>query len=101
MARRQVGCLPVVDRSSRVIGIVTDRDLTRRVLALGLDPIRTRVDEVMSHPVITGCLEDHPSEVEATMRREGVRRLPVVGRDGRLVGLVVTEAPPAPPERTS
>jgi CBS domain-containing protein len=99
MARHQVGCLPVVDRLRRVVGMVTDRDLTLRVLAQGLDPIRTRVEEVMSHPVITGFEDELPGQLEETMLREGVWRLPVLGRDGRLVGLVVAKAAALCPDR--
>jgi CBS domain-containing protein len=89
MRDRQVGTVIVVD-DRRPVGIVTDRDLAVRVLAGGLDP-QTRVSEVMT-PSPTTIRED-ATIVSALghMRAGRFRRLPVVERDGSLVGIVALD----------
>ena len=52
MRSESVGCVVVVEGSGAPIGLVTDRDLTRRVVAKGLDPDATRVEDVMTAPVV-------------------------------------------------
>jgi CBS domain-containing protein len=87
MRDRQVGTVVVVDEM-RPIGMITDRDLTVRVLAAGLDPQATRVSEIMT-PSPTTISEDESIETAVGYMRAGrFRRLPVVGRDGRLVGIL-------------
>lgn len=82
-----VGSLPVCD-GRRLVGMVTDRDITVRGTARGLPAESTTLDQVMSGDV-QWCYEDQPVE-EAThlMSQAQVRRLPVVDRDKRLVGVL-------------
>jgi CBS domain-containing protein len=88
MAARNVGTLLIVDAAGRPVGIVTDRDLALRVVGLGRDPNQVSVAEVMS-PDPANVLEDSPIEQALErMRQHRVRRMPVVGRDGRLVGIL-------------
>jgi len=90
MRDRQVGTVIVVDEM-RPVGIVTDRDLTVRALAPGLDPRATRVSEVMT-PSPTTIREDDSIETALGYMRAGrFRRLPVVGRDGRLLGILALD----------
>ena len=90
MRDRQVGTVIVVD-DMRAVGILTDRDLTVRVLAAGLDPQATRVSEVMT-PSPTTIGEDDSIETAVGYMREGrFRRLPVVARDGRVIGIVALD----------
>jgi CBS domain-containing protein len=90
MRDRQVGTVIVVDEM-RPVGILTDRDLTVRVLAAGLDPQATRVSEVMT-PSPTTISEDDSIETAVGYMRAGrFRRLPVVGRDGRVVGILALD----------
>jgi len=90
MRDRQVGTVIVVD-DMRAVGILTDRDLTVRVLAAGLDPQATRVSEVMT-PSPTTIGEDDAIETAVGYMREGrFRRLPVVARDGRVIGIVALD----------
>ena len=90
MRDRQVGTVIVVD-DMRPVGILTDRDLTVRVLAGGLDPQATRVSEVMT-PSPTTIGEDESIETAVGYMRAGrFRRLPVVGRDGRVVGILALD----------
>lgn len=88
MAARNVGSLLVVDGRRHVLGVVTDRDLALRVVGQGRDPGLTRVVDVMTpHP--DAVSEDTAVEdALAVMRARGVRRLPVLGPGGALVGVV-------------
>jgi CBS domain-containing protein len=82
-----VGSLPVTE-GSRLLGIVTDRDLSVRATAAAKDPNTTRVREVMS-PEIAWVFEDEPADAAArVMRERQIRRLPVLDRGDRLVGVV-------------
>lgn len=90
MRRHQAGCL-VLTRAEGgrelPVGIVTDRDLVTRALAVRLDPL-TALECVMSSPLLC-CRQDATiDEVVAVMEGRGVRRLPVVDNDGTLVGIV-------------
>lgn len=88
MNERNVGTLVVVDRETRPVGIVSDRDLVLRVLATGKDASATPVRDVMTSApkVVT---EATPIEDALKLMRAGrFRRLPVVDRQGALVGLL-------------
>jgi CBS domain-containing protein len=86
MASQDVGSLPVGE-NDRLIGMVTDRDIVTRAVALGLDA-RTPVRDVMTEEVKYCYDDDDVSHVAQNMAELGVRRLPVVNRDKRLVGMV-------------
>jgi CBS domain-containing protein len=87
MDRLNVGALPVCD-GARLVGIVTDRDITVRCTAAGAPPDRTRVCEVMTDDV-RWCFEDDPvEEAEQEMAQVQIRRLPVVDGRKRLVGML-------------
>jgi CBS domain-containing protein len=88
MHDRKVGTLVVIDEQRMPIGIVTDRDLTVRVLAEGRDGSQTTVAEVMSAAPAT-VSEQTPIEDALRLMRSGAfRRVPVVDEDGRLAGLL-------------
>src|SRR6185295_8201156 len=76
----------VVQDSSEVVGIVTDRDLTIRVVGRGLDPKTTPLRDVMTSPVITLSLRDRQETAIQIMQERNVRRIPLV-EQGRLVGI--------------
>jgi CBS domain-containing protein len=89
MEELNVGALPVCD-GERLVGMVTDRDITIRATAAGRAPQETHVDEVMSTDV-RWCFEDQPlDDVMNQMAGSQVRRVPVVSHDAshRLVGIV-------------
>ncbi len=88
MHTRNVGTLIVLDKGSRPIGILTDRDLTVRVVAKGLDPALAAVRDVMTKTPET-VYEDTPIEMALSrMRTACCRRIPVVDEDRKLVGVV-------------
>jgi len=82
-----VGPLPVCENQS-VVGMVTDRDITLRAVALGLDTATTTVREVMSGEIVC-CFDDQEVEVAARlMQSKQIRRVLVLDRDKKLVGIV-------------
>jgi CBS domain-containing protein len=88
MASGDIGSLPVCSDKRIVVGIITDRDITVRAVARGLDPVRTQVQEVMTREVLS-CPAD--SEVEAAcdlMEEKQVRRLVVTDAQDRPIGIV-------------
>lgn len=88
MQESHVGSLVVIDEHRRPIGLVTDRDVALHVLANELDPEAVTVGDCMSSPVVTLERSAPLSRASATMRRHGVRRLPIVDDDGKLVGVL-------------
>lgn len=84
-----VGIIPVVDNEEnrRLQGVITDRDLTVRVLAEGKDG-KMKVSDCMSTDLEAVNKNDTVRHILDVMKRERVRRLPVTDRDGRLVGII-------------
>lgn len=86
MAQNDIGSLPVGD-GDRLVGFLTDRDITVRAVAAGKGP-DTPVSEVMSAEIRYCFMDDDVDDVAKNMADLEVRRLPVVNRDKRLVGIV-------------
>ena len=86
MARADIGCLPVGDKD-KLVGMITDRDLVVRAVAKGLGP-KTLVSEVMTDSIKYCYADQSVDEVARNMAELGVRRLPVVNREKRLVGFI-------------
>jgi CBS domain-containing protein len=86
MADQDIGALPVGE-NDRLVGMITDRDIAVRAVAQGLGP-DTKVREVMSEDVLY-CFDDEDLDDAAhNMGDIKVRRLPVLNRDKRLVGIL-------------
>jgi CBS domain-containing protein len=89
MKALDVGPLPVCGPNDKLVGMITDRDITIRAVAAGRDPNTTPVGEIMTATGLVCCHDDQDvREAVALMRRHGVRRLPVVDRQNRLVGMI-------------
>lgn len=91
MREHHVGSLVVIDHpegSSRPVGVVTDRDIVVAAVAQGVDPQTLRVAEVMNPELKVLDEECGVFEAAETMAATGARRLPVVTRDGSLLGIV-------------
>ena len=87
MKSLDIGMLPVCD-GDRLVGVITDRDITVRGVAQGYDPKTARVQEVMT-PEVIYCFDDEDvKDVAKKMEEKQVRRLPVLNREKRLVGIV-------------
>ena len=82
-----IGPLPVCEHD-RLIGMITDRDITVRATAVGRDPKTTRVREVMTEHVICCHEQDDVREAARLMESKQVRRVAVLDGDDRLVGIV-------------
>ncbi len=91
MRQRHVGDLVVVDDPDgdrSPLGIVTDRDLVVEVLAQERSPAALTVRDIMRAPVAIASIEEDATQAIERMRIHGVRRIPVVGSDGRLAGIL-------------
>jgi len=87
MRELEVGPLPVCE-NDRLVGMITDRDITVRSVSDGHDPWTDKVREAMT-PGIIYCFEDDDvAEASRLMKDNQVRRLVVLNRDKRLVGIV-------------
>ncbi|MEM4362918.1 MAG: CBS domain-containing protein [Candidatus Caldarchaeum sp.] len=86
MAEKGVGSCVVV-KDEKPVGIVTERDVVRKVVAVGLSPKRTRVERIMSSPLIVVGENTSIADAAAIMAGHRVRRLVVV-REDRLAGVV-------------
>jgi CBS domain-containing protein len=87
MKQEDVGVIPVVE-GERLVGTVTDRDITTRVVAEGKDPSSVSMREIASTDLVTIDPQQNVAEALRLMADHQVRRLPVVEEDGRLVGIV-------------
>jgi CBS domain-containing protein len=91
MSDSNVGCVVITGDDLRPVGIVTDRDIVVRVVAIGKDPKKTEINDVMTRdPVV---VEDGTGLFDAMQffRDEGIRRLPIVDGDGKLAGIISTD----------
>lgn len=92
MRHQHIGCIVVVDKTDGgldiPLGIVTDRDIVVEVTATDLDPSTITVGDIMPHELVTARADEGTLEAMRIMRSKGVRRLPVVTEEGRLVGLI-------------
>ena len=87
MKSEDVGALPILD-GDQLAGIVTDRDIVIRAVASAKDPRGMPVREVASREVTTIGPDDSLSDALELMARAQVRRMPVVDKDNRLVGML-------------
>ena len=87
MRADNIGALPVGE-NDRLVGMVTDRDIVMRAVAEERSPGNTSVREVMSESVCYCFEDDDVAEAAKIMAEHQVRRLPVLNRDKRLVGIV-------------
>lgn len=82
-----VGSLPVCE-NQQLVGIITDRDITVRAAAEGRSIETTSVGDVMSPEIVYAFNDQEVEEVAALMEANQIRRVPVVDREKRLVGIV-------------
>ena len=87
MSEKKIGGVLVIAEPYELVGIVTERDLTTKVIAKNLDPNKTRVEEIMTTSVHTITPKDSPGSALAKMKKLGFRHLPVVDKN-RIVGIV-------------
>lgn len=91
MRQHHVGDLVVIDAGNPYrtpVGMLTDRDITVEVVALGVAPENVKAGDIMSRRMITVREDEDQREVAHRMREAGIRRVPVVASDGGLVGIL-------------
>jgi CBS domain-containing protein len=82
------GCVPVVDDTGRVVGMLTDRDVCMAAYINGQPLHELSVSQAMSRNVVRCAPDDPVDAVLAAMSRGRIRRMPVIGRLGALIGIV-------------
>jgi CBS domain-containing protein len=87
MRHLDIGPLPVCD-GDRLVGLLTDRDITVRAVAEGRNPTTTQVRDVMTPEVVYGYDDQDSQDAARLMEQYQIRRLPVLNHDKRLVGMV-------------
>jgi CBS domain-containing protein len=86
MNENEIGCL-IVESKGKAAGIVTERDLLKRVMEKSRDPEMVSVSEIMSQPLIVGSSNMDIEDVVRHMFKYKIKKLPIV-EDGHLVGLI-------------
>ena len=86
MVERNIGAVPVLHKG-RVVGIFSERDLMRRVVAEGRNPLATCLAEVMTDDPLTISMNEEVENCMALMRRHNFRHLPVC-HEGHLIGMI-------------
>jgi CBS domain-containing protein len=88
MRELDIGPLPVCGDNDRLVGMLTDRDIVVRAVAEGHDPKTTRVRDVMTPSVIYCFGDQDVTDAARLMKENQIRRLVVLNRDKRLIGIV-------------
>jgi len=86
MNKYEIGCLIVVSRG-KVLGIMTERDLLKKVVELPRNPARVKVQEIMSKRLVAGTRKMEIPDAARLMLSKKIKKLPIV-EDGKLVGLI-------------
>jgi len=86
MNKKEIGCI-IVTKDGKPIGIVTERDVLRKVIVEGRDPKKTRIEEIMSSPLITGSPEMTLEDAAKLLVLKRIKKLPIVEKE-KLIGIV-------------
>ncbi len=87
MSDRNISCV-VITEGKKPVGIVTERDILKKVVLSGMDIDENSVKEIMSTELITASPESDLIPTGRYMKRKKIRRFPVTNENGNLVGLV-------------
>ena len=88
MVEGDCGALPVVDSNNKPLGVITDRDITCRIIAQGKDPYALHVDDAMTHTAATVFKDTLVEDCMELMEENQVRRMIVLDDDGTVCGMV-------------
>lgn len=88
MAEHNIGSIPVVDEQGRLLGIFTERDLARLIAREGAKALEKKLEEAMTRNPVTASPEDPLPELAHKMIEHGIRHIPVVDEQGKLLGVV-------------
>jgi CBS domain-containing protein len=88
MVEKDIECLPVTDSKGLLCGLVTFRDIVKKVVYMSAFPWELKIEEIMAKNIIT-CSPDSPVlDVVKLMKNKHLRRIPVIDANNTLVGLV-------------
>lgn len=90
LSNLNVGALPVID-DGKLVGIITDRDVSVHAIAIGREPQSTDVQTVMTKEVFTCKADQSLAEAAEIMEQHNIRRLAVVNEDGEVVGILTVD----------
>jgi len=88
MRESDAGIIPVVENENKLVGLITDRDIVVRAVADGEDITTTKAEDVMTSELHTASPDDRIFDVIRKMGDKQIRRVPVVGADGNLQGII-------------
>ena len=90
MKRKNVGSIPVIEneKTRKLVGIVTDRDLALKIVAKELDAKSTKVEAVMTRKLVTCRAEDDLQKALDAMSEHQLRRIPIVYKDNKILGII-------------
>jgi CBS domain-containing protein len=86
---RDIGCVLVL-REKKIVGIITKGDILREAVMKRLDPSQLNIERIMTQPVLTVEPTKTLAEASALMSEENLTKLPVVDKDGSLVGIITS-----------
>ena len=87
MVDHRIGALAVTDDAERLLGIVTERDLTKAIAEYAAGVVERRVEDVMTHPVVTCAPDESVIEALYIMNAKHIRHIAILDRD-RLAGMI-------------
>jgi CBS domain-containing protein len=87
LKKNKIGCVVII-RKEKPIGIVTEGDITYKIVAEGKNPKKVKLRDIMSSPLKAIGPEKTIEKVAGIMRDDGIKRLPVVNEKGKLIGLI-------------
>ena len=90
MVDHDCGEIPVIDneRDMKPIGVITDRDICKRSIALGKNPLQLKVSDCMTSPAVAAQVDASVEECCKLMEQNKIRRIPIVDHNGRCCGMV-------------
>ena len=90
MQRDNIGSIPVIDndKTQKLVGIVTDRDLVLKIIAQGQDPKTAKAETAMTHQVVTCLAEDDLQKALDAMAEHQLRRIPIVDGVHKILGII-------------
>lgn len=86
MNKNEISCL-VVETKRKPVGIITERDVLKKIVCQSMNPELARVSEIMSKPLIVGRVDMDLGDAVRLMLKQNVKKLPIVSA-GKLVGLI-------------
>lgn len=88
LTKHRIGSVLVIDKDITPIGIITERDLIKRICLENLNARKVLVEDIMSSPLITIMAYDSVDTASRIMRSNKIKRLPVIESDNRIIGVI-------------